>query len=89
MLIGGGGEGGGVPSDDVFVAIGTEVEGEHLAVEVFADEYFIVFFGVGDSEAVGYFNLFCVFEMGGIMDENVKRDGRNTNDFRLDGPRDD
>jgi hypothetical protein len=51
------GEGGGVPSDDGFVAVGAEVEGEHLTVEVFADGDFFVSFGVWDCKAVCYFQL--------------------------------
>lgn len=51
------GEGGGVPSHDGFAGVGAEVEGEHLAVEVFADGDFVAAFGVGDGEGVGDFDL--------------------------------
>lgn len=52
---------GGVPSDDGFGGVATEVEGKHLTVEVFADRYFFVSaFGVGYWEAVCYFDLFVV-----------------------------
>lgn len=50
-------EGCCVPSDDCFVAVGSEVEGEHLAVEVFANGYFVASFSVRDSKAICYFHL--------------------------------
>jgi hypothetical protein len=50
-------EGGGIPSDDGFAFVGTEVEREHLTVKVFANGDFVSAFGVGNGEAVGDFNL--------------------------------
>jgi len=60
------GKGGGVPSDDTLFTIGAEVEGEHLAVEVFTDGDFVTSFGVWDGEAVCdfHFRSFTAAEEG-------------------------